>query len=164
MFVNFHDVNIPMMAVSMWSHCKQSREEMGTFGSYELVWVGTSSFVTPTASGPPSTCLTLCGASLPPHAPVSALIFLRCIPSIPCLCLYVLTLGPLLLFSLVLPQITAGIVRSLSSTVYWNVTLESPPKIATPPQAHPKKFPNLHILHFSFVFINTYIFTSFSSR
>lgn len=84
--------------------------------------------------GPPSTSLTSSGTSNPSHAPLSALTFLCCIPSIPCLCLYVLILKPLLLSSLVLSQITANTVHSLSSALCWNITLGSPPRKATPAQ------------------------------
>ena len=36
-----------MITGSVWSHCKQNWEEMVTSGSYEFVWVDTSIFVTP---------------------------------------------------------------------------------------------------------------------
>lgn len=41
MFVYFHDVNIAIMAVSVWRLTESSWEEVGAFGSYELVCVVT---------------------------------------------------------------------------------------------------------------------------
>lgn len=69
MFVDFHEVNTPIMAVSTWSHWKQSWEEMGTFGTGELGRVGTNCISTPLHLGPHVVWLQLV-ALFPSHSSV----------------------------------------------------------------------------------------------
>lgn len=146
------------MTGSVWSHCKQNWEEMGTSGSYEFVWVDTSIFVTP---------LHLRWSPIYFSALIWYLLSLSC--SSLCIDLLVLysqyflfmficsNIDALALVFLVLPQITANTVHSLSSGVYWNITLGSPPKR----QPQPKEFPCLHILFLLCVYQHLRIYLIF---